>query len=428
MRTRRNLLAAVGTGVLGGLAGCAGLLEADSDSEPDIDVDDFQGWTPPNPGTTTRLPVTLAEDTWATHRTRARTLFQSVPENPSIPNGVVNAELSSDRAKLRTELESGRDEGQPLDRLDHWRRVRADVANLRGAYRAASGHDDAESVARRRGTSRDRLAALRSGIEYRARDALEAVLVYAPIEDRFDEASRETRPVVGYPEAPLSNVEQAGTAVESVESAAASLDDAEAIHAQYLEDLATAEPQWNRLLRTVEELDYTVDRTWSERVDFLEADAKSRYGTALRGVQADLHRLAIREVRYREDDIRDHERDGRPATAVLEAGRTLASIVVADAVDAGLQNGRIAESPTECSLRTAAQNAVAALESLLEQSHPHLAVAVGVPALNGYRSAVHHLGTSYYGVEYIESQFRFARLFASAAGRVTPFVATRLQQ
>jgi hypothetical protein len=425
MRTRRNLLAAVGTGVLGGLAGCAGLLDTDSNSEPDIDVDDFRDWTPPDPGTSSRLPVSLGEDTWAAHRTRASTLLRSVPENPSIPNGVVNEHVRSERATLATQVESAGDQIQPLETLARWRRIRGDVANLSGVYRAATGQDDAESVRRRRQASRERLADRHSTIEYRARTPIEGVLVYAQVEDRLERASRETRPRARYPDTPVANVEQAGDAVEAVETAAASLDDAEAIHGRYLDGVEAVEPQWHRLLTALDELDYTIDRTWSERVDFLEADETQRYGTELRGIQSDLHRLAIRELRHREGDVRDHERDGRPASGVLEAGRTLASIAAAEGVDEGLRDGAIAQSPTVATVKTAAQNAVEALQTLGDQPHPHLAVAVGLPALNGYLSAVSHLEESYYGVEYIEAQFRFATLFAHAARSASSFVAAR---
>jgi len=426
MRTRRELLAAIATGALGGLAGCAGLRDADSKSGPDIDEIDLQDWTPPDPTTKARLPVRLSDATWAAHRTRASALLQSVPEHPSIPNGVVNEHVRSERATLATQVGSAGDQIQPLETLAHWRRIRGDVANLAGVYRAATGQDDAESVRRRRRASRERLADRHATIEYRARTPIEAVLVYAPVEDRLQQASRETRPRVRYPDTPVANVEQAGDAVEAVESAAASLDDAEAIHSRYLDRVEAVEPQWHRLLTALEGLDYSIDRSWSKRVDFLEADETQRYGTELRGVQADLHRLAVRELRHREGDVRDHERDGRPARGVLEAGRTLASIAAGAGVDEALQDGAIAESPTMASVKTAAQNAVEAVGRLGERAHPHLSFAVGAPALNGYLSAVSHFEASYYGVEYIAAQFRFATLYAHAARKATTFVADRL--
>ncbi|APE95543.1 hypothetical protein HSR6_1093 [Halodesulfurarchaeum formicicum] len=372
------------------------------------------------------LPFDLAPDLQEAHQTRASALVESVPADPSIPNGHIAQQITTDREHVRSRLETEPD-GRPLETLENRQRTRTSAAELYGAYRAATGNDDGGAVSRRRRESREAWSSVSTAIEYEASTPVEAVLVYAPIERRLEQARHESEPQEAYPDRPLSNVEQAGNAFEAVETAIATVESARGIRNQYLETRPNASPQWNRLLRSLRDLEISVSRTQSERVDLPENPSMDEFdGIELSDIQRELLHTADRELRYRGDSIRNRETNGQPAFAVLEAGRTLAGIAAYEAVAEGIRDGTIPDASTETSVKTAAETAVTAIETLLDGDYPRLGFAVARPARIAYESAVRRLDDGYYDVEGIEAQFRFATVSAHAVAEAVPFVVSAL--
>ncbi|AOW80242.1 hypothetical protein HTSR_1060 [Halodesulfurarchaeum formicicum] len=373
------------------------------------------------------LPFDLAPDLQEAHRTRASALVESVPTDPSIPNGHIAQQITTDREHVRSRLETEPD-GRPLETLHNRQRTRTRAAELYGAYRAATGNDDGGAVSRRRRESREAWSTVSASIDYEASTPIEAVLVYAPIERRLDRASHESQPQVTYPDQSLSNVEQAGNAFEAVETAIATVESARGIRDQYLETRTNASPQWNRLLRSLRHLEISVSRTRSERLDLPENPPIDEFdGIELTGIQRELLHTADRELRYGDDPIRDRRVNGQPALAVLQAGRTLAGIATYEAVTAGIRDGTIPDASTEASVKTAAERAVSAVESLEDGVHPRFQFAVARPALSAYESAVRRLDDAYYDVEDIEASFRFTTVFTHAVAEAVPFVVSTLE-
>ncbi|MDR5657165.1 hypothetical protein RH831_08225 [Halodesulfurarchaeum sp. HSR-GB] len=428
MKSRRQFLGSLGLGAVTGLAGCLSLDGGSDDSDSGIEAEDLQGWEPDTLPTQTVLPFDLAPELQETHQARANALVESVPTDPSIPNGHIAQQIITDREHVRTQLETEPD-GPPLQALHSRQRTRTSAAELYGAYRAATGNDDGGAVSRRRRESREAWSSVSTAIEYEASTPVEAVLVYAPIERRLEQARHESEPQEAYPDRPLSNVEQAGNAFEAVETAIATVESARGIRNQYLETRPNASPQWNRLLRSLRDLEISVSRTQSERVDLPENPSMDEFeGIELSGIQRELLHSADRELRYGDDPIRDRRVNGQPATAILQAGRTLAAIAAYEAVAEGIRDGAIPDASTETSVKTAAERAVSAIESLLEDDHSRLRFAVARPARSAYESGVRRLDDGYYDVEEIEAQFRYATVSAYAVAEAVPFVVSTLEE
>lgn len=435
MTTRRRYLAGLGTLGLTGLAGCEALDRSEGDTTDRLEETDLDGWVPDTVQGPSPLPFSLPSGLAEEHEARARSLLESVPQDPSIANGAIENRIREDRAAVEDRVADVSDVPTTLDELRVWRSYRSDAANVYGSYNAATGQDDGAAIEDRRNTVREQIGGFEAAIEYSAASPLEAVLVYAPIEERLEEATRESLPHNPYPEDPIANVEQAGDAFESVEAAAAALDDARGIHETYLGTREEAS-RWSTLIDAFRGLEIAVDRTQKERIpDPEDADHESMFASEVTGVDLELFQMARRGVRFRHDPLRTYRDTAQYAMAALEAARRLARIAAFDAVitalesgeGASIQEGDTADGQSVANIKSAASTAAETITALHEVEYPHLSAAIADGAIGSYRVGRRNLGEQYFDPEHAEASFRYASLYAAAAPSAASFVADRIQ-
>lgn len=436
MTTRRRFLAGLGTLGLTGLAGCEALDGSDGGSTDHLEQAALGGWVPESVQMPSALPFSLPSGLAEKHETRARSLLDRVPADPSIPNGVIENRIREERAAVETRVTEGSDAQTPLAELGEWRGYRNDAANVYGSYTAATGQADGAAVEDRRRTVRQKLGAFEASIEYSAASPLEGVLVYAPIEERLEKAAQESLPHNPYPAEPIANVAQAGAAFESVEAAAAELEDAQGIRESYLTTRQETSSRWTSLIDTFRGLDIAVDRTQRERIpDPEDADHESMFAEALTGVDMELFSIARRSARFSHDPLRTYRDMGQYAMASLEAGRRLASIAAFDAViktlesgvSGSIQDGETSDGQTVESLKSSARTAAKTIDSLHEADYPHLSAAIADRAVSNYHVGRQNLAERYFDPEHAEASFRYASLYGAAAPEAASFVAERIE-
>lgn len=427
MTTRRQLLAGIGTGVTTALAGCV-FRDGPAADDETIDPSTFDGEIPAITVPLSPLPVSLPETTVDRHRTRARELFDSVPSDPSIPNGAVAARLQREREHVRERLEEGSEAAETIDVLDDWRNARGDAANLVGTYRAATGSDDGDRVTRRRRQVRTALGEFVADLEYRAGDPVEAVLVYATIETTLGSVRRRVRPMDPYPTSPLSAVERAGDAVEAVEDAVAGLADAQVVHETYLSERDGPDEHWSQLIDASRVLDMATHRTREPIEAYVEEyDPESVFDRDVGPLAASLYRSASRRVASGEGNVREYRRRGHGeyATATLEATRNLVDIAVLRSVANEIEAGAFDREVTAASIEAAAERARSAVDALAGSIHPHLAVAIARPAIWAYENGARAVGERYFDPHDAEASFRHATMFARVAPEAADYLVAR---
>ncbi|UWG46601.1 Uncharacterized protein HSRCO_0302 [Halanaeroarchaeum sp. HSR-CO] len=429
MTTRRSFLAGAGAVAVTGLAGCGALDGPRGEDTPSIDSSEFQDGLPPLPTTAAPLPITIPASLVDPHRRRARELVESVPADPSIPNGVVAREIDRDQDRVQQRLESGSDATFEIDVLRDWRHTRGNAANLLGSYRAATGNDDGEAVSERRTAVREDLGAFTADLEYRASDPVEAVLVYATLENLLEDVRRQARPERPYPESPIDAVEQAGRAVEETEDAESSLADARAIHQQYLDRRDTTESQWSTLIEGTRVLSIATDTTRQTLDGYQEYEAETVFDRDVGRVAARLFRDASRRVQSGEGAIGEYRRrgDGAFASALLEAGRDLAAMAVYRSVYRAIEDDDVNEDVTASSIRSSAADARSAIAALEEADYPHLSVAIARAGMGGYDDARRSLDERYFDAEDAEASLRYATMYARVAPEAATYLVERLR-
>lgn len=428
MTTRRRFLAGLGTAAIGTVAGCGALDGLNDDSEDRLETADFEGWTPERLVEPSALPLELPAPLFESLEERARDLLAAVPDDPAIPNATIRQEILADRSHARERIDDGVDADTDIERLKRLHGNLREAAELFGSYRAATGHDDASIVADRRERIRGDLATFESTMDYTAVSTLEAVLVYAPVEDRLEQARSELPPREPYPDEPIANVEQAGRAYRGIESAAAALETARGIRSVYHSDLETSQSRWGELATAARWLEISVDRTRSSRVPSPEtADPEDVFELELSGIKRDLYRFARRDTQHTIDTINDAVDTNRFATAVVLAGQSLASIAAFEGVIAGIRQGTLADEPSVESVRTAADGAHETLQSIPMGEYPFLSAAIGKPAVLEYRSGVRSAGEELFDPEYAEASFRHAGLLGAATNEAAGFVVEQFE-
>lgn len=428
MTTRRSMLAGVGTLAATTLAGCASLRGTDDTASERIEPGDV-GPVEALPVPVSTLPVAIPQSLAKAHRTRASDLLDSVPTDPSVPNGVVAKRIQADRERVQKRLTAGSDAAEQLARLEDWRHVRGDAANLSGAYRAATGTDDGAAVAERRRSVRAERNAFAATIEYRASDPVEAVLVHATLEDLLGTAERLTRATPPYPDSPAAAVEQAGDVVERVETAAASVADARGVREAYLRDRSSVTSHWATLAEAGRQVEVAADIARRPLERYRTSDVGDVFDRDVEGTLAgQLFEIAARRIRPAVDDAGDMRRDGEYARAILDSGRTLGAIAALRSVVDAIESGGLDESLSPKSVTDAATAARQATESLGTGPHPHLTVALAYPAVANYRAGRRYVEDSYFDARDAWVDFRYAALLARAAPQAADYVAARLAE
>ncbi|QLH84652.1 hypothetical protein [Halosimplex pelagicum] len=425
MRSRRTLLAGLGTLGAATLAGCSALPLGDDDSErADVslpaDAVDPLSW-PPSP-----FPVAVPETLATAHEERATELLAAVPDEPTVANGAISEDLRSQRARAADRLDDPVEVPWPTERLSLWRSRREAAAAARGAHRAATGDGDASAVADRRRTVRADLGSFVADHEYRASSPLEAVLVHAPVEDLTAECRRRLRPVPAYPDDPVAAPFRAGEAVGTVERARATLADARGLRDAYLRERDDPPSQWSAVIEASDRLRFAVGRTYSTVDAVVDAD-EPPVDADLDGTPArTLFEETSRHVRATHDDFEDRRADGDAATAVVEAGRTLAAVESLRTAIDGIRDGAYRESVTVESVTRTAERARAAIAAVDDSDHRRLATRIARPALETFDFVPTRIEDGYTDAARVQGDLARVELYARAVPAATAFVTERL--
>ncbi|MFB6069386.1 MAG: hypothetical protein ABEJ76_00045 [Halanaeroarchaeum sp.] len=427
MTTRRALLAGVGTAATAILAGCATFGGSEGRATERVGEAAFSEGVPSLDWPVSPFPVAIPPSLRERHRNRARALLESVPADPSIPNGVIESGIETDRERVAERLARGSRATMDVERLDDWRGYRGDAASLVGRYRAATGIDEGDAVRRRRGSVRDGIGRFAADVTYRATTAVEATLVYSTVEALLEDARRYARPTEPYPEQPVAAVDRAGEAVRAVERAEAAFADAASLHDAYLTTRGDGTSRWVTLVRASRDLAFAVDRAVRPLERYRQADPQDVFDRDVEGTAAGrLFEIAARRLRPASDETRDLQRSGEFATAVLESGRDLAAVAsLRGAVDA-VEKGRLAETVTETVVRDAAARARSAVVALEDADRPHLSAAIARPAQFDYANAARRLAEDYFDPTDAAASFQYAALRARAAPVVAAYLVDRL--
>jgi hypothetical protein len=424
---RREYLAGLGTAAAASLAGC-NTIQQFRNSEPDrLEESALDGWSPPEILAPSSIPIEIPDSFRANHEERARTLLEAVPSDPDIPNAVVRDSVREDREAVLADLAAGSEADRTMAVLRECRWTRGEAAELYGTYRAATGADDATELRGRREPLRERVALLNAELEYRASSPIEAVVCYETIERLLRDAERLSRPRVRYPESPAHDVERAGDVWQSVERADAAMGDATGLREIYREDLTDRTEQLPRLAESASDLEIVVDRTRAERLAFDPSEEPADvFEFDLDRVDRELYEVAARELRFQEEEHRDHRADGRYAASIVAAGRTLGTIAAMDGVTTAIRNGDLPDEQSRHSLTNSASRAAEIISGATTNAGaPFLVAGLLDPALSAYRTAVESAGEFYDPVR-AEANFRFAALSGAGAIEAASFLADRL--
>ena len=423
--SRRRFLVGVATTGAAALAGCSGLPVVGGEERREAPASLPSDLVGPVEWPASPFPVAVPRSLAAAHESRTRELLDDVPTDPDLPNAGVAAAIGDDREQARRRADAEVPDGWPVDDLSAWRRRREDAAEVRGAYRAASGTDDGPDLAARRRAVRDDRGALASALEYRAESPAAAVLAYEPVESLLAECAGLVAPRVTYPDDPVAEPFRAGEAVARVERARAAADDAEGLRDAYLDGREEATPRWASLVAAAEALRGSVSRT--------RATVRERTGGEEPFADEDLsgtvaqELVAVSELRA-ESAAEDVERAvdaDEYATAAVEAGIALAESEAYRTAVGEIRDGEHRDVPTESSVRSAADRAGTAVAEAVEGGGP-LATRLVRPAVETVGYVADRIEEGYGSVRRSQAELAYAALYASAVPAATAFVRERL--
>ncbi|WP_424015970.1 hypothetical protein ACOZ35_08670 [Halorubrum xinjiangense] len=428
--SRRQFLAGAAAAGTAALAGCSGLPFTGDEERQEAPVSlsaDAVGsidW-PASP-----FPVTVPASLADAHEARARGLLDDVPVEPELPNAAVATAIGDDREHAMRRVEAETADGWPVDALSAWRRRREDAAEVRAAYRAATGTDDGSELAARRRAVREDRASLAGDLEYRAESPTAAVLAYEPVESLLAECARHVRPRVTYPADPVADPFRAGEAVSGVERASAAAADAEGLREAYLDERGGRDgtaPRWASLVAAAEGLRGSVSRTRStvrERTGGEEPFADEDLSDT---VAQELVAVAELGVGSTAEDVERATDAGEYATAVVEAGIALAECEAYRRAVDEIRDGEHREYPTESSVRSAAERARATVGEVVDRDDP-LATRLVRPGLEIVGYVADRIEQGYGSARRSQAELAYADLYASAVPAVTEFVRERLER
>ena len=428
--SRRRFLAGVAAAGAASLAGCSGLpfvggeerREAPASLPSDV-VGSIEWPASPFPAT---VPASLA----GAHESRAREMLDDVPVDPELPNAAVATAIGHDREQAMRRVEAETTDEWPVDALSAWRRRREDAAEVRGAYRAATGTDDGSDLAARRRAVRDDRGTLVGDLEYRAGSPTAAVLAYEAVESLLAECARNVRPRVTYPADPIAEPFRAGEATARVERSRAAVDDAEGLREAYLDEHGGpdgAAPRWASLVAVADGLRGTVSRT--------RATVRERTGGEDPFADEDLSGTVAQElvavaelgIGSTAEDVERATDAGEYATAVVEAGTALAESEAYRTAINEIRDGGHRETPSESSVRSAAERARAAVGEVVDAGDP-LATRLVRPGLEIVGYVADRIDEGYGSARRSQAELAYADLYASAVPAATEFVRDRLER
>jgi hypothetical protein len=409
------MLALVGTSVL---AGCNGLAGVGGEDEPTIRAHDLPDIDPdegPDPAVSESIPVDIAPDHFDAARSRVTALLAELPTplGPGdIPNGHVRERLSDAAADATAGLDDARDARTELVALRSLRRAR-DEARYAAAGWAVADRDLSVGPVRReyrRAVSEAR--SVREAHDYVGADPVRAALVHARIEDTLERVIDGGAP--SWNENRLLYVAEWG---ETAESARASLDDA-----RHLDE---------RFAASLPDDAGTVEGSLAEAAGTLLADVRSRRSELPPEPTAeewDVPERVIGDIRRDADDgvSRVADADG-PASAVVDANERLTQFRALDRLQERIDDGELPRPRSAEDVREVRSTAYGALDAALE----------GGPAPDLTRTAVtsasRRVASADWRLARYEGEIDVSRLdtdiadyvIATAIGRAAPDVSRR---
>ncbi|WP_096395051.1 hypothetical protein [Halorubrum trapanicum] len=423
--SRRRFLAGIATAGAAAVAGCSALPFGAGEERREAPASLPADAVGPVEWPASPYPVAVPGSLAAAHESRTRELLDDVPTDPDLPNAGVAAAIGDDREQARRRADAEVPDGWPVDVLSAWRRRREDAAEVRGAYRAATGADEGSDLIARRRAVRDDRGALASGLEYRAESPAAAVLAYEPIESLLAECAGHVAPRVTYPDDPVAEPFRAGEAVARVEHARAAISDAAGLREAYLDGRDGATPQWASLVAAADGLRGSVIRT--------RATVRERTGGEEPFADEDLsgtvaqELVAVSDLRT-ESAVEDVERAVEAdeyATAAVESGVALAEIEAYRRAVAAIRDGEHREVPSESSVRSAADRAGTAVAEAVEGGGP-LATRLVRPAVEAVGYVADRIAEGYGSVRRSQAELAYAALYANAVPPAAEFVRERL--
>ncbi len=437
VRSRRSVLAGLGAG-MAALAGCSSVgIGGDGNDEPEFDpgrLDEIaRKEVPARPDA---FPVTVTDGMVARHYDRARELLDAVPPRPTVPNGTVTKRLRDMREEVATAVaDTGSDEDverRGPERLGRPRHVRADAAELLGAYRAATGEMDPEWAADRRETLRSDLRSFEGEWAYRGDGPADALVVHAELEGYRDRVRRSAEAWPPVPDDPVTDPFGVGETVREIEGGRATLADATRLRERYLTDLE--DPRSFRSAMTAAA--HRTHRRSSFAGRRIEEYARGGpddlpFDRSLEGTPA-IHFFdeLQADVRYEAENTDEDRRAGNYARATLSSARRLAGVRAFETVFDGIEAGKY-ETPDDADRVAAARTAaVEALQAAWETTPVPLSVDVTFPAHDAFRWGHRKLDGSRGArsdVNEALASFVYARLYAEEVPAVVDTVRNALE-
>lgn len=373
--SRRGVLAAGGASALAALAGCSSVPFVgggnDDDQLPDYDLARLAATIRDSRVETSEVyPAPVPESLVDTHRERATTLLDSVPESPSFPNEATQTTVrhAYDDAADRLSDADNVDDPITLDDVGTWEYARDDAAAAAYAYRAASGDFDAADAAQWRRRVETAYRTERRERPYRGETVLDALAVAAELESRLETASRWLQPDESLPENPETTPERVGDVAARLERADAGVATVHGLRGvRPVDDLPD---HWSAIAEAAGRLDEVYRETVEAAPPFLEEYSRDDlepnevFDTEVSNAMA-AHSLI--EAAVPDPDIENAESAlARSDYAVAVRKYTwalLGALVVVRSADA-IRNGEHGTPPDVAAVRDARETAVNAVRSL----------------------------------------------------------------
>lgn len=384
---RRDVLRGLGLGSAAGLSALAGCSSVPfvGDDDPELGFDPSElsaSLVAEIPEQPSPYPGPVPDDLAATHRERARELVDGVPAEPEFPNGAIAERLARERSSVVESLDGNPEETHPLERLGHWRYRRSNAAEVRGAYEAATGDVDAETLARRREAVRDDLTAFENAWEYPGTDVVSAVAVAQQVEGLRNSCLRSLSPSRPFPESPESDVFAVGRLVGGVEHARAKVTDLNSLDAAYREASSELGRYREALSILSWRLEEVVDVSRHQVQPFVRERARpADFERDVEGLPAEelfLHAKVGATGRIEASRSARERRDfGR---SVVLSGQALVSVVALSTVVDAIREGKYGMPESADAVRRARDDALAALREARSLEPRTLAATLSLPA------------------------------------------------
>ncbi|WP_435115702.1 hypothetical protein [Halolamina sp. C58] len=354
--TRRAALAAVGTALASGLAGCSGLNSSEASVEYDQSaIRALPGTLPQVPAT---IPVQPSEEHLAAARERVRSLLDGADVS-AVPNAAVRHELARERDTARGALSQDRDGETPADALAGLTHPRSEAMFVHAGLAAFDGERTAGDVERRRERHHRDATAFLDDYRYAgpANEPVAALAEHATITDWARTGVRLTeQPERDEYENTVLHVAERAQGVEWGRAYAA---DARRLHERYVSTLDDPHDHGERFASVADTLvddvePHTATPDWDALGSDIERD--------LAGTAAEKLLEELASMRWSSAQYAVAQRDaGSFAGAIVAATRSLAADRAFADATAAITDG---EYETPASIEPIAAERAAAVEGL----------------------------------------------------------------